>query len=76
MNGILDTLNLRDDIFAVGPLGKALGRIIQAQVGNAQRRNSQKSVAVILIDRVILFGHIDSYSLWIWFPYWQILKNI
>ncbi|KAJ3290430.1 Sec1 domain-containing protein 2 [Borealophlyctis nickersoniae] len=50
---VLDTLGLRDELFALGETSKQLARCIVAQSSSSARRKAEGSIAVVLIDRTL-----------------------
>ncbi|KAJ3191393.1 Sec1 domain-containing protein 2, partial [Irineochytrium annulatum] len=53
LGALLETFNLKEEIFVMGDLSKQLGRCIISQSMNAPRRKSENGVGLILIDRTL-----------------------
>ncbi|KAI8928991.1 hypothetical protein BC831DRAFT_497311 [Entophlyctis helioformis] len=50
---LLSSLHVKDEIFALGPSSKQVARIIVDQSTSARRRASEKSAAVLIVDRTL-----------------------
>eukprot|EP00842_Homolaphlyctis_polyrhiza_P004010 jgi/Hompol1/460/HPOL_005313-RA len=50
---LLDALDVRDELFALGQSSRQIARQIVSQSVSASRRSSQRSAAVIIVDRTL-----------------------